>query len=678
MADNTTNDDFFFKKADDAIFKAYAERKKLVGTTEGAVRKTGFVEIYTEDLIQGKLAQYKTGNYTRILPQIGLGINDTYSSTTGKPIPTLGAVTVEMDGDFGSLRRATAEFTCYDMDSFDELEKTLLRPGKRIFVRYGYLEPVDAKTDVCQGPIDLGNKTKAYEFVIYDYSFTYTKENYIKCSFKAVGPGVLAGSVNFGNSVDDSVTPGAIQRLFRRDFQDTTTATPVKGIEDVFDYNLVSNLIQSEKVDSIGIGKLVSVWPDDGFDKLVDPFICMMKLPKDYEVADAIQDSNWKDSTYAAYCSLSYIVHNLVNEELFKKNPTLPDKLRKIRYICNSDVTSISLYSKYIFSADPLNVGVTGVSDIQMSYGPDEADASKSFNFIWTGIMNTPEHLSVRGSKLDCSNILISRLLLRNILKNFSKDKFSINDFFSKLFDAISDATAGMITLGLFELDVNPLNEKDQALYNKYSNGGNYIPILVKPLKQKPNGVPEALEFDPLKGDGITRSCEVTAKVPKDMAAEAYGRNTPGDTGGSTGTDGGQIADVLSQKKSLINKYLPDTALKTLKENTYPENKLSGTAIEDGKAFLKDVMNKYTSIETRLSSEQILYPLEMKLTLDGIEGFRFGDHITTTNIPNVYRRGADTKAKGPRVGFTVLRTTHTIVGNNWSTELTSIARMIND
>ena len=314
-----------------------------------------------------------------------------------------------------------------------------------------------------------------------------------------------------------------------------------------------------------------------------------------------------------------------------------------------------------------------------MSYGPDEADASKSFNFIWTGIMNTPEHLSVRGSKLDCSNILISRLLLRNILKNFSKDKFSINDFFSKLFDAISDATAGMITLGLFELDVNPLNEKDQALYNKYSNGGNYIPILVKPLKQKPNGVPEALEFDPLKGDGITRSCEVTAKVPKDMAAEAYGRNTPGDTGGSTGTDGGQIADVLSQKKkSLINKYLPDTALKPLKEITYPENKLSGTAIEDGKAFLKDVMNKYTSIETRLSSEQILYPLEMKLTLDGIEGFRFGDHITTTNIPNVYRRGADTKAKGPRVGFTVLRTTHTIVGNNWSTELTSIARMIND
>ena len=68
----------------------------------------------------------------------------------------------------------------------------------------------------------------------------------------------MAGSVNFGNSVDDSVTPGAIQRLFRRDFQDTTTATPVKGIEDVFDYNLVSNLIQSEKVDSIGIGKVTS------------------------------------------------------------------------------------------------------------------------------------------------------------------------------------------------------------------------------------------------------------------------------------------------------------------------------------------------------------------------------------------------------------------------------------
>ena len=110
----------------------------------------------------------------------------------------------------------------------------------------------------------------------------------------------------------------------------------------------------------------------------------------------------------------------------------------------------------------------------------------------------------------------------------------------------------------------------------------------------------------------------------------------------------------------------------------YPENKLSGVAVTEGKSLLKDIMNIHIPLDERLQSEQILYPLEMKLILDGIEGFRFGDHITTTNIPNVYRRVADPRATGPRVGFTVLRTTHTIAGNNWSTELTTIARLVNE
>jgi hypothetical protein len=703
---------FFFKKADESIFKAIDKRRGLKGSVEGAVRKTGFVEIYgvkpidwqipmpanqNTDTTNGPVTDINgttlLGNtatttvntvdqHYKILPVVGTDINNTYSSRTGKAVPTLGAVTIEVDGEFGSLRRATAEFTCYDMDSFDKLESVLLRPGNRIFIRYGYLGANDS-TETCQGLVTLSNKTKAYEFVIADYSFTYTKENYIKCSFKAIGVGGLATSVNFSNTVNGGT------RKFLRDFEQQTTETAVKTVEDVFDYHLVKHLIGvGNSVDSIGAGKSIVLNTPDEYK--TPTILAMIKLPKDYEVADAIVETNWVNSSYMSYCSLSYIIHHLINIELLRDNPNnLTDGFKNVRYICNGTVTAGYSYDDLIFSADPLNIGITSTNPIQNGYGPSIAnsfgngalDSDTTFSYETANI--PAGNLVLRGSKLtDVSLILVSRLLLRKLLKEFEKDKFSINDFLIKLFDAISDATSGMITLGLYEPDLNSDNpdSDDKKLYDVYSQKGKYTPILVKNLKQKPNSVPLALEFDPLKGDGITRSCEVTAKIPKDMAAEAYGRNTPGKTGG-TGTDGGQISQVLDNNKSVIKSTTTrdDTAklITDLKTKVYPENKLSGVAVTEGKALLKDIMNNYIPLVERLQSEQILYPLEMKLLLDGIEGFRFGDHITTTNIPMVYRRGGDPKSTGPRVGFTVLRTTHTIAGNNWSTELTTIARLVN-
>lgn len=683
MADNFTDANFFFKKPADSIFTDIKARRKLVGSPAGAVRKTGFVEIYgvssvawhapmtlpaeeeqpdntTFSITKKETKTISTdGKHFKILPVGASTIDNTYSGTTGKAVPTLGTVTIEVDGEFGSLRRATAEFTCYDMDSFDKLEKLLLRPGQRIFIRYGY-KGADKVTEQSQGLVTLSNETKAYEFVICDYSFTYTKENHIKCSFKAIGVGGLSTSVNLSNTVSGG------NRKFLRDFNDATSEVPVSSIEDVFDYHLIHHLIGvGNNVDSIGRGKTkVFSTSTDGY--ATPSLITMIKLPQDYEIADAIVETNWSNTTYMAYCSLSYIIHHLINVEILRNSPVnLVDNFKNIRYICNGKVSAGSAYKGYIYSADPLNIAITSNYATQNLYGPEGKDTA--FNFAQAQIPTAYQTLKDGSPRvLDCSMILVSRILLRKLLKEFSKDKFSINDFLTKLFDVISDATAGMVTLALYEPDL------DLSDYDAYSQKGSYTPMLVKNLKQRPQSIPERVEFDPLQGDGITRSCEVTAKVPKDMAAEAFGRNTPGKTGG-TGTDGGQISQVLDKSKITTTTTHSDIIklIDDLKQKVYPENKLSGVAVTDGKALLKDIMNEYIPLESRLQSEQILYPLEMKLVLDGIEGFRFGDHVTTTNIPNVYRNQS-----GMRVGFTVLRTTHTIAGNDWSTELTTIARLI--
>lgn len=63
-----------------------------------------------------------------------------------------------------------------------------------------------------------------------------------------------------------------------------------------------------------------------------------------------------------------------------------------------------------------------------------------------------------------------------------------------------------------------------------------------------------------------------------------------------------------------------------------------------------------------------IYPIELKITIDGISGFRYGDNVKTSLIPAHYREKYDMK-------FCVTKVTHSIKNLSWETTLHFVARV---
>lgn len=67
------------------------------------------------------------------------------------------------------------------------------------------------------------------------------------------------------------------------------------------------------------------------------------------------------------------------------------------------------------------------------------------------------------------------------------------------------------------------------------------------------------------------------------------------------------------------------------------------------------------------NSQKQLIPLELSVTVDGIEGFEFGDAITTNYLPSGYFG---------KVAFVVTRVDHNISGGDWTTTLSTACRVL--
>ena len=64
------------------------------------------------------------------------------------------------------------------------------------------------------------------------------------------------------------------------------------------------------------------------------------------------------------------------------------------------------------------------------------------------------------------------------------------------------------------------------------------------------------------------------------------------------------------------------------------------------------------------------FPLNFSATIDGIEGFVFGNVITTNYLPAVYQT--------TKLAFTVTKVEHLIANNDWTTILSTVCRLLPD
>jgi hypothetical protein len=110
------------------------------------------------------------------------------------------------------------------------------------------------------------------------------------------------------------------------------------------------------------------------------------------------------------------------------------------------------------------------------------------------------------------------------------------------------------------------------------------------------------------------------------------------------------------------------------------DDKYSQDAISSARGVVRDIVNEPETAQKAAlgllgggnSFESTPFPVEFSATIDGVEGFRFGDCISSNALPARY-----TKTAGLRVIFTITKYTHKIENQDWTTTLEGLSRFIN-
>jgi hypothetical protein len=233
---------------------------------------------------------------------------------------------------------------------------------------------------------------------------------------------------------------------------------------------------------------------------------------------------------------------------------------------------------------------------------------------------------------------------------NTNVSKVSMEAFFNKLFSVIKAASGGSIDLFLLP---DP-DEKDMFTSR----------LLVKNRKEQ--GVDAKVDIPMFnRNDGNVLDLNLKSKIPKAMQVAA-----------AVGDDQSLAPDAEDEKEEDQVKV--------------PEGDIMYIDIVNGKDALtksKFATDSVSALSTMLSKIGInqskadkvefgteIFPLEMSLRIQGIEGFKFGDVIQCKMIPARYL----TKQGKNRIIFSVLSVRHLHSDYGWQTELKTIMRFMPD
>jgi hypothetical protein len=616
---------------------------------ENIFRRSPVVSIKDRNPIGSPLHKKRYNGYVKItsstggtLPANGTGFSDTY--TNNRPTVILNSVTIQEGQDYGSLLQAEVQYTCFTKSQFETYAKyfMLLRNGKdpvKINISFG---AVGAPYAHSQGSVN--------DLFIYNFGYQLDKNNSYVCTFKAMGSAKLLGEtdVNASNRIADlglTYKDPAADGAFNFDLAVTTIPQYVKY------------LAQDD-------GTTITVDIDPICKAVTGGHILIMNHPNNQTPDTTAGKAIYKllqgmgfygdDASKLIYCTLELLV-DAINQYIKTDTGDLASKT----FVCNGTVTKGS-YITDVCSADPYRILLVG-GEIGDYTAPDLDDDEQLKTSTVPGILNPLSGGTYDYSKIFLSySYLISKWSNGTVSENTAEGasdpsdkpanvKFSVGRMLTGIFDDIAAETGGAVGLGLHE-DPNDRSK-----------------LLVIPLNEKTSTI-TPVTFDPINGDGITRECIVSCNpASADAYAIAAGdatlQSSTVEASGGTPSDGGAAARASAIETI---KKIKTSDMATAEFNT---EQIAG--LRTALTTLINASSPEQVAEGMIPVTAAQWPLKLQIVLDGIYGFRFGDVVDTTFLPNTYR-GAGLKA-----AFLVQRVNHTIANNDWSTSLETVCDLVN-
>lgn len=542
------------------------------------------------------------------------------------PHGMLNNVKISNDGDYGSLKKASFTFTVFNKNQLDYYEKDFMIPTKPIEIFYGWS---NKKYD----SVNTGKFTG----LIYNFSFDLNGDGSFSCTTEAVGEGYFISGLNLNTDIknDSSLEDGKDSKLL------------INNIFTLIEYNIKTALQTGSK----------DYYPEFNLAKF-----SMIKEWKN--TTNSSYNKNTVQNEQRWYIELIGLV-NLINKNL------LIDRNVKIK------VDALSFYDRYIRSANPLEIIFP---DMYMGKYSDSITYNINSNFKIQSplVYDNPD----KESTVDLGKTLISIDYIKTLASNYDSG-IILKDFFRNIFSTITDNSGGYYRLTL-STNTDSKTEPEYLIIREL----NYASI-----PPDTNFHNKIYLFEPFTKNSIVKSYSLSSKLPDTLASALYlgnsseindnikdlflGNEIAGDQNKSENEeiDYKAINDNIN-KNDFIKLF--DDGLKNESLNKKTRDALKLVSDIDKAAYLVSINPSddtyILSLKTALTTyanknndspitNNILLPLNLSISIDGINGFKFGNIISSTYLPSKYINNKN------KIVFIITKITDTIDNGIWTTDL---------
>ena len=541
--------------------------------------------------------------------------------------PLLSEIEITNEGSLGSMLRATFKFTIYPeltQNGFDleGVERAFFIPGNEITIRWGWSISGNSN-QACQGEFDG---------IIYNFNWSLNEDLSVSATVSAVSPSALSVGIS----------------------AEMSTRTDVDGltaqVTDPADLELVgSNIIKVIDVDLAA--QSGSLQLSDG-QAIYIPSIETVSKKMDY-VAIGLpfqesEETNVNDIPPPISQTFWYIKLGSIAEFINALLADFDDPIKTIFKVqCFGNETQ---YLKDVKSAYPIDVYFP---DYQMGAYGSLNPFSEENSFLTEGVSE---------NTINIGNILIGVDFLKKTFEDLVADNAAnityknLTKFLEEITKRINHASGNMyqFTNIMFEPKVNNIERSTGVSILSVEDYNLHTGLTVKPF-----------QFDSTIFKPIIRAVNISSSPPGPSATAAFVA--------ARGNVKPEVSDVQVAKNDQRDKQTfwreYNTAIGNMRSlaNVAKARGFNQNWSESFRANL--VKYKKTSLNNDAHwLYNAVYPVNFSITIDGINGFKFGDTLKTQMIPRTYNSDYN-------MVFTVSKITHIIKENDWETTLDTFSRI---
>ena len=623
------------------------------------------------------------------------------------------------DNSNGLLNEATVNITIPNPErDLNFIESVYLRPGRQVTIRIVHPESALTSYDTTAGLLtssvassekilklypnltrsELNSYRKMNEFVfdglIKAFTLDYQPDMSVNVTLS------LSGVSQTYSDLSLIINSNGVSESKNLALQDTTNSTgPLTQEQSLAQTPALpsTNLVEDPKLSEFELGTFYT-----NLSKELDEVIAFKEkgVPRSdsetrgyterYKNIEEIQQEEiwavWGDPvngkiSYQRYIQLSWVI-SFINRLIVSKRKET-DSFATI--ICTeTEALCRSTTYEYITSSDPLRIWLAGetTSSFVDTYGnvnwfsQRKSEIKENYKFTDTYEVDqagTPMTISVSYP----TRIFINMEVIQQICKSLKdSSQFTVSGFLSEISKEIYSATGGAIDM---QLITHPDLPEFLVYYDaKFTDlSAKVEPYSVPMFSNHPNGT-------------VVRDFKFSGKLPSDVSSLAYViSNDPSELSES------DIAPFVSYMYSAntitrsgsyeaISNIITQEQLDEIKQKYKEAHERYITALKDAKtAFGNDLTNpekqaainqaltKYLQYPTPSIQEtnQLtapVIPFEAEFTIDGVNGFRYGDVVTFDGLPTRYKQNAV---------FSIMGITHTVgTDGQWTTTCRCIMR----